>query len=45
MAHKHSNQAQQKAIIKSHRTQPEFSNEFVANQAPKSEHYKQSTEK
>ncbi|MFC3885204.1 hypothetical protein ACFOU2_17695 [Bacillus songklensis] len=42
MAHKHSNQVQQKAIIKSGRTQPEFSNEFVANQAPKSEHYKKS---
>lgn len=45
MALKRSNQIQQRAIIKSHRTQPEFSNEFVANQAPKSAHYKKSTEK
>jgi hypothetical protein len=45
MSHKRSNQAQQKAIIKSQRTQPEFSNEFAANQAPKQGHYKETTEK
>ncbi len=41
MSHKHSNQTEQKAITKSKRMEPEFSNEFVTNQAPQKEHYKQ----
>ncbi|MEW4284768.1 hypothetical protein [Priestia koreensis] len=41
MSHKHSNQTEQKAIQHKQKTQPEFSNEFVVNQAPKKEHYPQ----
>ncbi len=41
MSHKTSNQTHQKGMKKSSRQQPEFSNEFAMNQAPKPEHYKQ----